>query len=109
MQGEGEVKMPLADGWLSAECESLYWQVNVLAKRLTPERVRVEFEARRLHIVITSPEGELEFELDTELYDEVRAQNRLCLIRLLGFSLSRQPAECWTAWACHMPVLVHDA
>ena len=46
-------------------------QVNVLAKRLTPERVKVSMTDRRLHIIVNSPEGELEFELDTELYDQV--------------------------------------
>lgn len=46
--------------------------MNVLAKRLTPDRLKISMEDRRLHIVINSPEGELEFELDTELYDQVR-------------------------------------
>ena len=84
--------------WQTHDCVlrgSLPWQVNVLAKRLTPERVRIEFEEQRLHIVITSPEGELEFELDTELYDEV-CKTSSCL------SASK-------ACACSMPGVVHAA
>lgn len=43
----------------------------ILAKGLTPERVAVSFQERRLRATVTSPEGELDFELDVDLYDQV--------------------------------------
>ena len=45
--------------------------MGILAKRLTPDRVSIKIQERRLHALVTSPEGEPEFELDVELYDEV--------------------------------------
>ena len=55
--------------------------MGILAKRLTPDRVSIEIQERRLHARVTSPEGEPEFELDVELYDEVGSKLTSCTRR----------------------------
>ena len=47
-------------------------EVSILAKKLTAERVAVAYEKKRLHVTIKDAQGEQEYEMDIELYDEVR-------------------------------------
>lgn len=60
----GDVLLP------AKPCEG-HRQVGILAKRLTADRVSIEIQERHLHARVISPEGEQEFDLDVELYDEV--------------------------------------
>lgn len=46
-------------------------EVDVLAKNLTPDRFQMDIEERKLHVVVKSPEGEQEYELNVDLYDAV--------------------------------------
>ncbi len=46
-------------------------EVAVLAKNLTPDRVKIDIEERKLHVIVKSPEGEQEYELNVDLYDAV--------------------------------------
>ncbi|CAL8460786.1 g317 [Coccomyxa elongata] len=46
-------------------------EVDILAKNLTPDRFHMDIEERKLHIVVKSPEGEQEYELNVDLYDAV--------------------------------------
>ena len=71
----------------SALTNRWHGQVGILARRLTPDRVSIQIQERHLHARVISPEGELEFELDVELYDEVIAplsyKNMLRLVLIL--------------------------
>lgn len=51
-------------------------EVNVLAKNLTPERVTVHVEEKRLHVVTKDENGQQDYELDIPLYAKVRAGSR---------------------------------
>lgn len=46
-------------------------EVAVLAKNLTPDCVDIHIEERKLQAIVKSPEGEQEYELNVDLYDEV--------------------------------------
>ncbi|BDA41785.1 Protein SGT1 homolog [Coccomyxa sp. Obi] len=46
-------------------------EVDVLAKNLTPDRFHMDIDERKLHVVVKSPEGEQEYELNVDLYDAV--------------------------------------
>lgn len=47
-------------------------EVAVLAKSMTKERVDIQIDKQHLRVVIKDAEGEQEYELDLELYGEVR-------------------------------------
>ncbi|KAK9820252.1 hypothetical protein WJX72_008100 [[Myrmecia] bisecta] len=46
-------------------------EVNVLAKKMTPERVDIKIEDQALHVVLRDPSGEEEYTLSTDLYGKV--------------------------------------
>lgn len=46
-------------------------EVAVLAKNMTKERVDIQIDKQHLRVVIRNPEGEQEYELELDLYDEV--------------------------------------
>jgi hypothetical protein len=57
-------------------------EVAVLAKNLTPDRVDITIEERKLHVIVKSPEGEQEYELSVDLYDAVSPCTSACIFTM---------------------------
>ena len=55
-------------------------EVAVLAKNMTKERVDIHIDKQHLRVVIRDAEGEQEYELDVELYGQVRPLRALLLV-----------------------------
>ncbi|KAK9909046.1 hypothetical protein WJX75_006454 [Coccomyxa subellipsoidea] len=74
-----DLSLPIAKAAVSQEGKYRYQffqtqnivEVAVLAKNLTPDRLDITIEERKLHVIVKSPEGEQEYELSVDLYDAV--------------------------------------
>ena len=54
----------------------------MLAKNLTPDRLDITIEERKLHVIVKSPEGEQEYELSVDLYDAVSPCTSACIFTM---------------------------